>query len=481
MIVNTKYGPLQGTVQDGWQAFLGVPFAKAPIGELRFQPPQPLEAWEGTFDATKFPPCSIQAPNRDVEGMITSEDCLYLNIWTPAVNDGKKRPVVVHVHGGGYTAGSAQQKDFDGPHFAPNKDIVFVAIQYRLGALGFLYLGGVLGEKYRSSGSCGTLDQVAALQWIHDNIADFGGDPDDVTLMGESAGGRSVSAMMTTPASKGLFHKVILQSGSIQSVRDVRTAEAITERYLGELNLDDPSDILTLPAEQILEVQNKLNAIYSSHMFGSVIDGVNMFVRPEQYLLDGNLKDVPFLVGANHDEMRFPIPEERLTPEFVEASLEKFGENAAHVRSVYERLVPEMGVVGAYGEVMTQYVYLNASAVLASILTQAGNTTWLYRWDHTGNRLPIAHHFSEMAYIFRQPGNFPENEENQELSDLMNAIWTSFITKADPNVPGLPEWKPFCGNMAGERMYLSTNPEVKPFDLEQDCDHEMPIQVIILK
>lgn len=490
MIVETKYGLVNGCEKAGFHIFRNIPFARPPLGELRFKPPQPPEPWLGILNVEKFGFCSIQDPNnKDNAGIGMSEDCLNLCVWTPTTDKEAKLPVVVHVHGGGYFAGSNSEVCFDGQHFAPNKDIVFVAIQYRLGALGFLYLGDLLGDEYISSGSCGTLDQIAALKWVNENVAAFGGNPEDITLMGESAGGRSVAAMITTPASKGLFKKAILQSGSIQSIRDKRTATAFTEIFLKELGLalENASELLTMSTDRIVQAQTKLIPAYSSHMFGSVIDGVNMFVQPEQYILKGNLKDVDILVGANRDEMKFPIPEAMFTEEYVAMSFVKFGDNADYVRTIYHnRLVGAGNRIAVHGEVMTDYIYLNAGPVLVYYLVKGGGKAWLYRWDHDKNTLPIAHHFSEMAYIFRFTSGeyekgFPDTEENRTVSAMMNSIWTTFVKSGNPNVPGIPEWKPYFGRFEGGRMHLSAAPEVRVFDVERDCDHTMPLQVIRLK
>lgn len=263
MIIQTQSGALRGKPDRGMFSFLGVPYAAPPVGELRFRPPQPPEPWTGVRDAYHYGPRCPQPDMGDMEifpdGLPDSEDCLHLNIWTPGT-EGPLRPVVFQIHGGGSFRGCSHSSYYDGPNFCNGYDVVYVSINYRLGLFGYLYLGELLGEEYAASGSLGLMDQIAALQWVRDNVAAFGGDPDNITLMGHSAGAKSVSNIIISPRSKGMFRQAIIQSGSIQCLRTKETSAIVTERILRELEIKpkDAAKLLTLPAEELTTVSGRL-------------------------------------------------------------------------------------------------------------------------------------------------------------------------------------------------------------------------------
>ena len=233
-IVSTRYGRLEGEEQDGLFVFKGVPFAAAPDGVRRWLPPEQPPTWTGVRDARRFGAVAHQNPvtNQALAAMkieqAHSEDCLNLNVWTPGL-DGARRPVMVWIHGGGFTIGAGSQEIYNGSVLARRGDVVIVTINYRLGPLGFLRLNDVTNGRIPSSGNEGLLDQIAALQWVRDNIAEFGGDPDNVTIFGESAGGMSVGALLAMPSARGLFHKAIAQSGSCDTVSSVARANRTAE------------------------------------------------------------------------------------------------------------------------------------------------------------------------------------------------------------------------------------------------------------
>src|SRR5438105_4576538 len=253
-IVETTTGAVEGRLKDGIFDFRGIPYAAPPVGELRFRPPQPAEPWTGVRDATRFGPTAPQnigamermfgAPPQPMD-----EDCLTLNVWTPACDDGK-RPVMVWIHGGAFLFGTGATPWYDGRSFARD-DVVLVTINYRLGAFGFLHVDG--------QGNNGILDQVSALEWVRDNIAAFGGDPGNVTAFGESAGAMSVGTLLGLPAAKGLFVKAIPESGAAHSAKPRDQAELVTGAFLAELGLEPGADVVerlqTVPAAKLLEAQ----------------------------------------------------------------------------------------------------------------------------------------------------------------------------------------------------------------------------------
>ena len=261
MIVTTAQGQLEGIERHGAWQFRGIPYAAPPVGELRFRPPEPPVPWEGVRSAAEFGPVSWQSMGGTAQLLgdgerETSEDCLFLNVTTPACDDGA-RPVMVWIHGGGFVNGSGSVPWYDGTRLVTRGDVVVVSINYRLGALGFLWLGD-LDPGRASSGVNGLLDQVAALRWVHDNIAAFGGDPGNVTVFGESAGAMSVATLLALPAARGLFHKAVAQSGAASNTFSPKVASEITSSIMSRLGVTDLDGLLAATPEALLDATAKV-------------------------------------------------------------------------------------------------------------------------------------------------------------------------------------------------------------------------------
>jgi para-nitrobenzyl esterase len=261
VLVETRRGRVRGLAEEGLAVFRGIPYARPPVGPRRFGPPEPPEAWTGTHDATRFGPSAPQ--NGALIGPImslgigrTSEDCLYLNVWTPAA-DRRRRPVLLWIHGGAFLLGSGSQMLYDGATLARRGDAVVVTINYRLGAFGFLRLRDRFGQRLPATGNEGLLDQVAALTWVRDEIEAFGGDPDQVTIFGESAGAMSCATLLGLPRAHGLFHRAILQSGGANFVWPREIATELSDHVLDELGVASPEALQGLGADRILEVQRR--------------------------------------------------------------------------------------------------------------------------------------------------------------------------------------------------------------------------------
>ncbi|MCJ7743252.1 MAG: carboxylesterase family protein, partial [Dehalococcoidales bacterium] len=265
-MVTTTSGKIEGTYKDGLYIFRGVPYAAPPVGRRRWLPPEPAEPWSGVRPAKRF---ATIAPQNPMEIQIIAppepepqdEDCLYLNIWTPGLDDAR-RPVMVWIHGGGFTSGSGSSLAYNGRILSTRGNTVIVTINYRLGALGFLNLSEVTGGKIPATGNEGLLDQAFALEWVRDNIAAFGGDPDNVTIFGESAGGMSVGALLGMPKARGLFHKAIPQSGAAHSVNSMERAVRITKALLDILGISpgDTDGLRSLTVERLLDAHKELAA-----------------------------------------------------------------------------------------------------------------------------------------------------------------------------------------------------------------------------
>src|SRR3984957_13353935 len=313
--VSTRYGRLEGEEQAGLFVFKGVPFAAAPDGVRRWLPPERPATWTGVRDARHFGAVAHQNPvtNQALAAMkieqAHSEDCLNLNLWTPGL-DGAHRPVMVWIHGGGFTIGAGSQEIYNGSVLARRGDGVIVTINYRLGPLGFLRLNDITNGRIPSSGNEGLLDQTAALQWVRDNIAEFGGDPGNVTIFGESAGGMSVGALLAMPSARGLFHKAIAQSGSCDTVSSIARANRTAERVLSKLNVspDDADAIRAIPVAQLLTgvfgADGKTPDRELGMAYQPVVDGAVIPRELIEMVAQGSAAGVAVMVGSNLEEWK---------------------------------------------------------------------------------------------------------------------------------------------------------------------------------
>ncbi|HET6303159.1 MAG TPA: carboxylesterase family protein, partial [Myxococcota bacterium] len=314
-VVETSVGRIEGLAEPGVQVFRGIPFAAPPVGALRFRAPQAPEPWTGVREATRFGPPAPQAPSpvmRMLGGhdeLRWSEECLTLNVWTPAADRGR-RPVLVWIHGGAFTTGSGGFPIYDGSSLARRGDVVVVTINYRLGALGFLALPAFEQEEGNVVGNFGLLDQMRALEWVRENAESFGGDPGNVTVFGESAGAMSLGALLGAPAACGLFRAAILQSGAAHNVSDAEQGERVAHVFAKELGVD-PSDLRRLreaPAAAILEAQvRSVNALWGQVRglaFQPVLDGRTLPRPPLDVVREGGARGVDLLVGTNLEEYK---------------------------------------------------------------------------------------------------------------------------------------------------------------------------------
>jgi para-nitrobenzyl esterase len=317
-IVTTRSGKLEGNVDDGLYIFKGIPYAAPPVGELRWMPPQPVKKWNGVRPAKKFGPIAPQ--NMMVGGPMAgfgevepqAEDCLFLNIWTPGL-DNAKRPVMVWIHGGAFTIGSGSSAMYDSDRLPKRGNVVLVTINYRLGMLGFLRLKDVTGGKIPATGNEGLMDQVAALKWVRDNIAAFGGDPKNVTVFGESAGGMSIGCLMAMPSAKGLFHKGILESGVGSTAGPLAPANTIGEHFLKTAGIkkDNIKALRALTPAQLLDIEMKMRTglagpgeVAKITATAPVIDGEIIPDVPNKLAKKGSAKEIPVIIGTNLEEWK---------------------------------------------------------------------------------------------------------------------------------------------------------------------------------
>ena len=467
-IVATQQGRLAGRESRGVHVFRGIPYARPPVGARRFRPPQPPEPWPGTRDATRFGPSAPQSPWPlaaifDAITVGESEDCLTLNVWTPGL-DGARRPVLVWIHGGAFVGGAGSTPWYDGTAFAARGDVVVVTLNYRLGTLGFLHLADLLGDAYIGSGNVGILDQVAALTWVRENIAAFGGDPDNVTVFGESAGAMSVGALLGLPAARGLFRRAILQSGAAHDALTRRRATELALQVLDALWIDraDAATLVRVPVEPLLLAQSAIVAANweTELAFQPVVDGDTLPARPIDAVAAGSAAGVSLLVGTNLDEMHLFMAFDPTVAVTGEADALRrcariFGaeERAAAALATYRRARPAAAVGDLWSAVLTDHDFRMPAVRLAEAQGRVQPQTWMYLFTRPspafGGGLGACHAL-EIPFVFNTldaPGAAAftggTTPEAKALADAMQDAWIAFARTGDPNHPGLPAWPPY--------------------------------------
>ncbi|HMI60933.1 MAG TPA: carboxylesterase family protein, partial [Puia sp.] len=450
----------------------------------------PHQPWSDTLNAVGFSPEALQPSGTATAG---SENCLYLNLYTPGI-DNHKRAVVIWVHGGSMTAGSG--KGMDGHAFADQDDIITITINYRLGALGFLYLGD-LGREYRQSGNLGLLDVIAALQWVHENIASFGGDRNRVTVMGESAGAKLLSAVMVAPASRGLYQQAILESGSVQCIRDSVTAKNGRALLLKQMGLGpkDAPQLLTIAADSLIKAQAKVCVgLAGNSFFGPVYDGVTIPEDGHQYAREGKLSDIRVIIGTNEQEGAAFIGKNDIGNDpKVSVFQPLFRSNAPMANAYYQTLLKTDSPYAAMVKTLTQYMYQMHSYRFAGALTAAGTPVYMYRYNYQNGRELGARHGDELHYIWGAARILTSNDDaaKKQLARSLHGAWSAFIKTGDPNVAGdpngtgipnvagIPQW-PRYGDTDRQVMVFSDADAVTRLK-EVYNDKQFPSAVFVIK
>ncbi|MEA3055812.1 MAG: para-nitrobenzyl esterase [Actinomycetota bacterium] len=463
-IVDTASGPVRGVDHSGIRVFRGIPYAEAPVGDRRFRPPVPRAPWTEPLEAGHAGPLAPQNPS-PLEGMLgsgappTGEDCLSLNIWTPATDDAA-RPVLFWIHGGAFVTGSGATPWYDGEAFARNHDVVVVTINYRLGALGFLHLADLFGDDWAGSGNLGILDQSLALRWTSENIAAFGGDASNITIFGESAGGMSVATQLGLPASKGLFRRAIAQSGAAGHVHTRETATDVAKRLLEVLGVDDPIVLQNVPTSDILAAQEKVNQERANVAGGGLpfmpcVDGTTLPVGPQQAVKDGHADGVDLVLGTNQDEMTlFTIMDPSLGT-LDDAGLARrlgglFGEErVTEALDAYRKDREEATAADIWNAALSDRVFRVPAVRLADAQKPNGSTyVYLFTWESTAfdGRLRSCHAL-EIPFVWDnldQAGvaflTGPVTDDMRALATTMNESWAAFARTGNPSTPTLAEW-----------------------------------------
>ncbi|MEQ8435385.1 MAG: carboxylesterase family protein [Oceanicaulis sp.] len=459
-----RAGAVTGLALDGLPdggAFRGVPFAAPPVGDRRWRAPAPVSPASEPLDATRFAPACMQtsaitdwyaniaesvgaSPDVAPAPNGVSEDCLYLNIWTPDLEPDALAPVMVYIHGGSYTSGWSYEPNYHGEAFAA-RGVVLVSIAYRLGALGYL-----APDAPGATANAGLLDQIAALEWVRDNIEVFGGDPDRVTIFGESAGAAAVGALMTAPPARGLFHRAISQSGGFELAAE-RTRESADSAFqrLADALAGDP---MAAPASEILAAAGEALPGYD---YGPVSGVAGLPRSPREAVARGEVAATPLMIGVNRDEWLMYLDREAQDGD-LDVWRERIGGRAV------DRLLADAGSVrAALDRLETAALMRCPGRALAAAVVQAGAPVFLYRLDRVrdGAEALGAYHGAELPYVFDSHDAWlPTALEDEALGRAMNAAWARFAATGDPNGASGPGWPEYAAS--GELLIWDLEPRI---------------------
>ena len=490
--VQTKAGKLLGTLEDDLAVFRGIQYAAPPVGPLRWMPPQPVAAWPRIKAADRFRGICPQdvgpsaIPGRKPSTEPQNEDCLYLNVWTPAA-DNLKRPVLVWIHGGAFLHGSGSSPNTPAHNIARRGSIVVVTINYRLGCLGFINLNQFTGGKIPSSGNEGLLDQIAALGWVRDNILAFGGDPNNVTIFGESAGAESIGALLAMAESKGLYKKAILESGASKA-QPLERANKAAETFFAKLGLDgkDADKMRALPVEALIKAQAELalgaaSGVSAGVGFGPVQDGKYLKGVPLEAIENGSARDVTVLAGSNleegklfaamgpniknMDEAGLKQRVAKLLPEqYASGMIEKY-------RKALARRDLPVTPFEIYVAIMGDQHFRMPNIRLCEYQEKLGKPAWgyVFTWKSTAPDLGACHAL-DVGFVF---GNLTKefegvNASSQKLSAQMQDAWIAFAKTGDPSTSELP-WPRYGKDRKMMVLGENSRAETAPYEAERSA------------
>ncbi|HWA10235.1 MAG TPA: carboxylesterase/lipase family protein [Opitutaceae bacterium] len=451
-LASTTSGKIRGYLDQGIAAFKGIPYG-ADTSQHRFQAPVPPARWDGVKDMLAF---AAMAPQGSRPGTDASEDCLHLNVWTPALRDGHKRPVLVYFHGGAYNNGSVNSDLYDGVRLARRGDLVVVTVNHRLNILGYLYLGDVAGPEFRDSGNAGQLDLVLALQWVHDNIAEFGGDPGCVTIFGQSGGGAKCATLMAMPTARGLFHRVWTMSGQQVTGRTREHADADARAVLAAVGLtpENAAEIATLPLDRVMAAVGKGN-------WTPVVDGGVLPRDPFSPDASPLSADIPMVLGNTHDETRnliggsnaalFSLTWEALPGQLAQSVKAFIGDLAPEkIVAEYRKLYPDYSASDVFFAATTAARSWKGMVLESERRArQGGAPTYVYyvNWASPadGGKWK-APHMVDIPLVFDNilQSNFTSGAPDaQRLADLVSDALIAFARTGNPNTSALPRWPRF--------------------------------------
>jgi para-nitrobenzyl esterase len=488
--VTTAYGRIRGMAADGVQVFKGIPYGASTAGSNRFMPPRTPEPWTGVRETIAYAGRSPQAPGSaqrpelanvwgPVDMLPVGEDCLTLHVWTPAL-DAAKRPVMVWLHGGAFSYGSANSPRYDSTNLAKRNDVVVVAVNHRLNVFGHLDLSAVGGERFAKSGNVGVLDLVAALEWVRGHAARFGGDPGNVTIFGQSGGGGKVSALLAMPSARGLFHKAIVQSGaSVRFAEPARTTQ-LADAVLKHLGLG-PGKLDALQALPVAELQKAIGPaqkmlprprypLLDRYNFGPVIDGSVLPAQPYDPAATAVSDDIPLMIGGTRTESSiFLAPDDAVWNQTVtEEELARritalAGDKAEGLLAYYKRHYPAASPTDRLLFMTTGSNFEVRSMMLGERKAARGKApVWMYRFDWEtpayGGRLKSPHSV-EVPFVFDTLGVIGEQHHKpgaQVLADKVSKAWATFARSGNPANPSLPAWPTYSADHRNTMIFDDT-------------------------
>jgi para-nitrobenzyl esterase len=479
-IVETSAGKVRGLVIDTINVFKGIPYGAPTSGKNRFMPPVKPASWTGTRDVRAFGPTAPQtANNSDTTAAGSpsqqSEDCLVLNVFTPGLNDGRKRPVMVWLHGGGFSSGSGSGRILDGTSLAHAHDVVVVTLNHRLNVFGYTYLGDAMGSDFALSGSAGLLDLVAALEWVRDNIARFGGDPNLVTIFGQSGGGRKVATLMSMPSAKGLFHRAIIESGAVLRLTTHDDAVKYTDLLLAELDLKEGQirELQSVPMARLMAadaaVQKKITRREPGSTANSpMVDGKAIPGHPWDPKGPSLSANIPLLIGYAHTEETWydrPTPETLALNEagLRERASKRLGEDPSFVIETFRKAHPEATPWDLWILIATDHPRGTYTREIAKRKAdQRGAPAFAYRYDwetpERGGHMRSPHTI-EVQFVFNNikiaGPLISKMPEAYALADKTSSAWVAFARTGNPNIPKLPKWPAYSA--ASRDMMLFNN------------------------
>jgi para-nitrobenzyl esterase len=467
-VVDTASGKIRGAVINKVNAFRGIPYGASTEGANRFMPPQKPKAWTSVLDTMDWGPEAPQGAHTEIPEVLAtvpkqsiSEDCLHLNVWTNGLNRGAKRPVMVWFHGGGFTSGSGSYTMYDGTNMARKHDVVVVTVNHRLNSFGFLYLADLGGEKFAHASNAGMLDAVAALEWVRDNIGNFGGDPGNVTIFGQSGGGGKVSTLLAMPGAKGLFHRAIIQSGA--NVKGISQADATksAQTLMTKLGLTQPDQLQKVPMDQLVTATLNTQGL----RLGPVVDGSTLPGDPFDPAAPAMSADVPLLIGSTEFEVNF-FPTTRLDP-IDDAAL-----HTAIKQATRSSDADTDKLIAIYKKGRPGYSNVDVSQVVASdgfrasvvlegerkAVQKAPVYMYYFTWRspvHDGKLK--AFHTLEIPFVLENVDEAKTmtgaGQDRYALQEKMSTAWAAFARTGNPNHKGLPSWPAFKNDQRATMIF----------------------------